>query len=242
MFSVRYTGRPLVQEMPFDPQSLEPELLASVDTLWTEAQEEHPNTLFNGQLFNVVDTDGPLIRGHFIEYKVFVAAWRQPKLFSDFPVRPLGVTGVSRCADGIILGKRSDHVTQDPGLWELVPSGGIEMSSRGRNGTIDFERQFVQEFTEETGQLPELISQVRPLFVVEDASTRAFDIIADLILDASRQQVEVALADASNDEYQEFEVLSAQDIETFLEAHIEHAAPLTRHLICDLKLAAKTPA
>jgi hypothetical protein len=242
MFSVRYTGCPRVQEAPIESPALKPDVSAVVEKLWSEAQSERSGALYNGLIFNVTDFAWPLIRGHFIDYKIFIAAQRRPDLFSKQRVRPLGVTGVSRCGDGIILGRRSDLVTQDRGLWELVPSGGLDVSSREVDGSINITGQFVQEFNEETGLLSEMISEIRPSHVVEDMSTHVFDIIATLDLNASSEDTERLLSRTRTDEYQEFKVLKPHDIAAFLEARPDQIAPLSRYLICDLEPSFEVPA
>jgi len=224
--------------VPFDLDALGADALAVVDNLWAEAQEEQPGTLSDGSIFNVINIDGPTIRGHFIAYKVFFALRRQPEFFPNLCVKPLAVTGVSHCADGIVFGRRSDHVAQDSGLWEFAPSGGLDYSSRRSDGIVDFRNQLAREFTEETGLQSELISKVRPWCVVGDASNDVFDIVAHLTLNEPPQEIKRALATVRNDEYQEFKIVKDEDISSFLEARRDKIAPLTHYLIRDLGLPA----
>jgi len=240
MFNVRFTGIPRVQEVPIEINSLGVDALAAADELWIEAQAKQPSVLSDGTIFNVIGLDGPTIRGHFVAYKVFFAQRRQPELFPSLRVRPLAVTGLSHCAGGIVFGRRSDHVAQDPGLWEFAPAGGVDSSSRGHDGVVDFGHQLAREFTEETGLPSELISEVRPWCVVEDSSSEVFDIVAHLFLNESAQEIERGLAVVHNDEYQEFKVVKGADIGNFLEAQLDQVAPLTQYLIRDLGLPAET--
>lgn len=234
MFRVCFRGAPQVREVPFELSALGADAPSAADELWAEAQAKQPGTLSDGSIFNVTGLDGSTIQGHFISYKIFFAYRQQPQLFPNLEVRPLAVTGVCHCAGGILFGKRSRRVTQDPGLWEFAPSGGIDSSSGGHHGNVDYGLQFAQEFTEETGLSAELISEIRPICVVEDASSHVFDIVAHLILSESSKEFERALASVRNDEYQELRVVKNGDVEDFIEEHLDHVAPLTRYLMSEL--------
>ncbi len=238
MFKVRYKGSPRVQEVPLDGQTLSPALAAEVDKVWSEAQEEQGNGLSNGSIFSVTDIVGSLVRGRFVEYKHFVAVRRRPDLFAALQVRPLAVTGLSRCDGGIILGCRSDRVTQDQGLWEFVPSGGVDRSSRRADGFIDVARQIERELREETGLDPSLIANVSLRYVIEDSSSHVFDIVADVALQVSAERAMSALNQASQDEYESFKVLDADGRRLFFERSQERLAPLSRYIAEDLEFPA----
>ena len=238
MFSVRYTGCPSVQEVPIKAWALKPGIVAEVEKLWAEAQAEESGKLFDGTVFSVTDVAGPLIRGHFVDYKFFVAVRRRPELFSDMQIQPLALTGVSRCAGGVIIGCRSDRVTQDQGLWEFVPSGGLDPSSRRSDGSIDFVRQLLQELREETGLSSESAPEVFPRCVIEDSSTHVFDIVADLVLDKPFREIENTLRQTLHAEHEEFKILDADEVAAFVEDHWDRVAPLSRYLARELKLLA----
>ena len=236
MFSVRYEGCPRVQEAPFESQGSDPTVLAEVDKIWSEAQIEHGAALTNGLIFSVIDVVGPLITGRFVDYKYFFVASRYPEIFSDLQVRPLAVTGLSRCEGGIILGRRSANVTQDPGLWEFVPSGGIDRSSRQVNGSLDVTRQIRQELHEETGLKPELVVTISPRYVIEDTSSHVFDVVTDVILNSPAKEVKVALDRMRAAEFDEFQVLDSEGVKLFFEEQRGHIASMSRYLVEDLDI------
>ena len=236
MFSVRYEGCPRVLEMPLETQSVNPTLAAEVGKIWDEAQAEQGAALFNGLIFSVTDITGSLITGYFVEYKYFVAVRRRPELFSELQVRPLAVTGLSRCDGGIILGRRSAHVTQDRGLWECVPSGGIDRSSRQADGSINIAHQIGQELSEETGLRPELITNVCPRYVIEDSSSHLFDIVADVVLNLSTEEAKSALDNMSSVEYDKFNVLDIEGAKSFFKDDQGRIAPLSRYLVEELEM------
>ena len=236
MFSVRYEGCPRIQEDPFVSQDTNPAVLAEVDRIWSESQAEHDSALINGSIFSVKDIVGPLITGCFVDYKYFFVACRHPKLFADLQVRPLAVTGLCRCEGEIILGRRSVHVTQDPGLWEFVPSGGIDRSSQRVNGSLDIASQISQELLEETGLKPALIESVSPRYVIEDTSSHVFDVVADVILNPPAKEVKDALDQTRSPEIDDFQVLDSKGIKSFFKDHQRHIASMSRYLVEDLDI------
>ncbi len=236
MFRVRYAGCPRVQEMPHESLNLDASILVEVDKLWAEAQAEQGAGLSNGMIFSVSNIAGELITGRFVEYKYFAAARRSPPLSSVLQVRPLAVTGLSRCDDGVILGRRSARVTQDQGLWEFVPSGGIDHSSRHPDGSIDIVHQIEQELHEETGLAPALIARVSPRYVIEDTSSCVFDIVADVVLNISAEDAHAALQGTSPDEYERFDILIASRGKLLFEGRGADVAPLSRYMVEDLEM------
>ena len=99
-----------------------------VDAIWRAELQERGDSLLDGQLFSIGEIKDGVILGWLSEYRLFLAQQREPCLFPALRVRPLAVTGYVVCDDGVIIGKRAENVTQDPGSWELLPSGGVDAS------------------------------------------------------------------------------------------------------------------
>ena len=107
----------IVDEGPAPP--LPPAVAETVDAIWAAELAKRPHA-FDGPMFSVTRLDGTLITGQWTTYRRFMARRRQPTLAEALGVRPLAVTGVLRCRDGIVLGRRGDGVTQAAGAFELA--------------------------------------------------------------------------------------------------------------------------
>ncbi|MDB2449683.1 hypothetical protein N9W97_02910 [Pseudomonadales bacterium] len=67
-------------------------------------------------------------------------------------LRPLAVTGICKNYEGqILLGNRSDFVSEHKGLWDLLPSGSVDITS-AINEIPDPLKQLKSEFEEELGK------------------------------------------------------------------------------------------
>ena len=111
----------------------------------------------------------------------------KPALFSDLGVRPLAVTGYLLCRQGLVLGLRSRVNSQDQGLWEVVPSGGLdlqclmgEFSQEELPLKVDYVSQVRAELLEETGLPWDAIEHCQTLCLVEDTHEKVVDIVVQL--------------------------------------------------------------
>lgn len=127
----------------------------AVQRLWEERRAQAPH-LFDGPILTVHDVtlgDGgegvATVRASQASYRDLIAA-RSPDIGSDadllaeLRLRPLGVTGVVRAGDDVVIGKRAAHVSSFAGAWELPPSGSVEHAD-------DLLSQWLSELREELG-------------------------------------------------------------------------------------------
>jgi len=183
-----------------------PELAEAVADEWRQARAERP-ALFDGPLFSVLSWDGAELVGAFMGYRHFVAQRRLPELRASLRIRPLAVSGLLECADGIVFGRRGD-TTQDAGLWELVPSGGIDAAPEG---IVDPAAHLRREAAEELG-LHDLAVDP-PFAAVEDEGSGVLDIamVARSPLDAA-----AILAAPRSAEYGELAVIAPAAVPDFV--------------------------
>src|SRR6185436_11596806 len=85
------------------------------------------------------------------DYRSFLAQLREPSLYPALQVRTLAVSALVAVGTKVALGKRALHVTQDPGKWELVPSGGITPDALRVGGERAAHEQVLLELEEELG-------------------------------------------------------------------------------------------
>lgn len=132
---------------PIAPVDLSDRCLKEVEKVWTESCQTAPH-LHDDPIFMAHWSEPPLFRVSFESYKLVIAMRRIPGLAQELGIRPLAVTGILTCADGIVFGRRSMNVSQGPGLWDLAPSGGLTVRTDGLPDPIG---QIRSEMVEETG-------------------------------------------------------------------------------------------
>lgn len=181
-----------------------------IGRLWDEARRARSG-LSDG---NVVALSEWVANGHallvtteIVPYRYYVAQRAGGRSMGIFP---LGVTGVVRLRYGeLVLGRRGRGVTQYPGHWELVPSGGIPAERVNADGVVDAEGHLLEELREELGIGPELVRKVVPLGLIEDAADRAFDLAYLIETDAEITDI------VGNGEYEEFVSLPRNAVGSF---------------------------
>lgn len=97
-----------------------------VDRAWAHACERNPR-LFDGPLWHVAGVSRNGHGGvtlHVIESSYRFHAVRREGL--ETGIRPLGVKGLTRRGERLLLGRRSAGVHAEGGLWEFVPGGTLE--------------------------------------------------------------------------------------------------------------------
>lgn len=151
------------------PEPALPDALAKeVDAVWSAIRRGNPHVV-DGILFSATDVSSERIEGRFVPYRRWAAQMARPALAPRLAVRPLGVSGLLLCADGVVIGRRSQHVGH-PGLWELAPSGGISRDPP------DWRDAILAELSEEVGLHREDVAAVHPFCLVEDERDGVIDI------------------------------------------------------------------
>lgn len=196
-------------------------LLQQVDAIWWQEQhsrqQQQRQPLFNGELFCVDDYVGNIVYGHRSEYRFWVAQYLQPQLFSSLQMRPLAVSGLVICQDGLVFGKRSLSNTTGAGLWELIPSGGVETQDYHIGQLLNLNQQMQLEFQEETGCDPQVIRTSQPLCLIENHQTRSIDI--GMVLHTPQLSfAELQAKHATTSlEYTELRVVAVDEVAAYIE-------------------------
>ena len=133
------------------------EVEISVANLWAAAKVEAPD-MFDGPVLSVRRWEGAVLTVEHVRYRHVVAAWRDQKLAELLQIRPLAVTGILSCPQGVVFGQRGSGVAEARCTWELVPSGGAV--------DIDLRRQIATEAAEEIGLAGDEISIGEPLALI----------------------------------------------------------------------------
>jgi hypothetical protein len=204
-----------------------------VEEIWASELQRGGESLSNGRLFSIEAAEpSGRISGWLAEYKLFIAQRRDPNLFDMLRVQPLAITGLLCCSDGIVFGRRSGHVEQDAGLWELVPSGGIDGSTAEPNGSISLSDQALTELSEEIGIPADVMTRrPAPFAIVYDDESHVSDVGILLRTDFSKAQVMSTFEKLPKKEYVELEVVPRDQISEFVTRCGIELAPVSKALL-----------
>lgn len=166
---------PELAEVPAKPVTAT--IRRRIDEIWDREREGNPGLLYDGQLLSYQEERGGRLVCTFVPYRRFVAQVREPELYTVLQIRPVAVSGVLRCRDGIVLGKRSEGLFGAPGKWEFAPSGGIDAQARVGARRVSAQTQLYHELEEELQILPRSVRTIRPLAIADDAESNLIELI-----------------------------------------------------------------
>jgi len=183
---------------------LSPDLDRRVEEIWQE-EAGRRSGLTNGQILCASRVDKGVVTGHFVDYRVFIARERDPELRRLLAIEPVGVSGVVLIPGGsVVVGKRASHVTQHPGRWELIPSGGLD-EEPGSDGRVNALATLLRELEEELGVTPEHVAEVHPIGLLRDSRDDGYDICFELVLSPNVEPPRLSAG-----EYTESQVMSVE--------------------------------
>jgi hypothetical protein len=161
-----------------------------VDAEWVRALRRSP-FLFDGPvlLADVIGENKLVLRE--ANYRHVMALRADPALRRTLGLRPLAVSGVLSCREGVVLGQRGAEVSQDPGHWELVPSGGVTEP--------DLEAQILAELHEEIGLGADQVRVGKPIGLILDEDV--LDIVIPLGCDLAAADIMACHAARGSPEY-----------------------------------------
>lgn len=207
--------------LPWEPTI---SIMRRVDEIWSSEKERRGCQLTNGQIYSLTEFSPDYLSICLSEYRYVLARRRDPDLKNQgLNIRPLSVTGVLLCADGLVLGRRGSGVTDDAGLWEPAPAGGLSQN--------DPKAQVLEELEEELGIAAPTVVSAEICGLVEDVESSVFDIVFRLRTAASEQDISAAYAEKGSDEYAELAIVKPSDVSTFLEAHGERLLPALQPML-----------
>lgn len=182
-----------------------PDAEAAVAEIWSAEQAAAGRPPFDGEVFSVSEATRDRITGCFVPYRYWLAQCRRPDLRGRLGVAPLAVSGLLRCADGVVFGRRAG-TTQAPGLWELVPSGGVDRGALA-DGRISLALQLATELREEIGLDPAGAVIGAAFCLVEDTGTGLRDIGIGIATELDGNAVLAAHRDRGSDEYDALDIV-----------------------------------
>lgn len=191
---------------------------ARIDALWAAARQRTAG-LFNGPLLSLADYKPDRVTVRRMEYRHLVAALAEPDLAETIGLRPLGVTGLLTCAEGLVVGRRSTSVATCPGLWEPVPAGTFD--------SPDPAALILRELAEEVGIAADAVAAPQPVCLFVD-HTGQHDIVYRLPCRLPWSEIRAAYGRRGTAEHDALEVVAEEDWSAFLAARKGHLIPLLR--------------
>lgn len=231
MYVVQSFSSGAVVQLTAEPLILSAALEAEVERLWQREQQRRGKKFFNGKIMSATTLSTTRIEGRMVEYRYLIAQRASPALFSELSIRPVAVSGLFACQEGIVLGRRATSLLQDAGSWELVPSGGLDVSNLTASNIIDYRAQILTELEEEIGIPPTAVTSLNPFCVVEDLATHVIDIGIRLTSALTFAEV-VALAHTiATPEYEELQVIPLTEVKEFMQRKTTQCVKVSAKLI-----------
>ena len=187
-----------------------------IESIWRREEERRGNAIFNGHVLSALDITPNGLRCRVVEYRHLLAQLTRPALYRVLRIKPVGVSGLFQCADGIVFGKRGLAVTQDPGLWELVPSGGLQYDKKASGGEYDYRPQIMAELQEEIGIHAGAVSSITPFCLVHDLDSHILDIGIEMVSSLTAERVLHLHGATISGEYEALRIVPRGDIVEFV--------------------------
>ena len=204
---------------------------AEVECIWQAEQKRRGKALFNGRILSALEVTPQTISGRAVEYRHLIAQRARPELYNVLQVRPVAVSGLFECAEGIVFGRRADTMTQDAGLWELVPSGGIDVSKVAYGEEVDYRAKILTELNEEIGLSSDFVSNVSPFCLVDDLDSHVLDIGIAIASPLSADAVLRIHRAAASKEYEELRVVPLTEVGGFMQVEASQLVGVSAALI-----------
>lgn len=209
---------------------LSADLEKAVTAAWEAERARRPG-LTDGTLFSIDHFSADSITGRFVPYRHRIAARARPELAAALAVRPLAVSGLLLCADGVVFGCRAAQLTDAPGKWELVPSGGVESSAADATGRVDLRHQILVEMAEEIGLDSGDVLGLELFCAVEDYDSGIVDIGIALASSLSAEELRARHARDGSGEYAEIAIVAVNQIPEFVAARQDELLAVSRVLL-----------
>lgn len=169
-----------------------------VDLEWEKLKARDEN-LFNGKILYYSGLENTTLKAYEGEYKDWFVYFHNKDEIQN--INALAVTGIIRQGNSILLGKRSQKVSQNKGLFDLLPSGSLDCKSKG-----NYLDQLDLECNEELSCVVDFNFRKKVLGILIDKSDSVADIIVEMETENSLDNFRI-----KNNEYSALRVLSLEN-------------------------------
>lgn len=202
------------------PPALHPDTQRLADGAWNDLCAQSPR-YFNGAilLYTSSDQAGGVIRARVGEYKHHAL-----RRLIGHTETLLAVTAIVMTQDRVLFGRRSMQSHDYPGLWELGPSGGVDVPQSGDH--IDHDallQEVLREIREEAGFEPRVLGQ-RLIAMVHDRGAGSSDLAVLL-------QIEPPVQIETNWEYDDTRWVTRDELGAWCDQRPSELIPTTLALM-----------
>lgn len=213
----------VVEEEPFFFTEAD---VAKIEYFWLEAQKQRGGSLFNGKLLSVVDFKNGKLIGKFVDYKFYIAQIAAPELELLLRISPISISCICSFRGKLLLGRRSQKVTEFPGYYELVPSGGIDPSNVTK-GIVDISSQALLELEEEAFLVRKLVKKVTPFVLIKELRSGRCEVCIEIVLDSKMAERHES---PDQGEYSELLWISPNELQEFFLRNAKVCVPFSLFL------------
>ena len=169
-----------------------------VNELWEKRDTK--KILFDSPIVSLVQYSSSSLIGELVDFRLWYACCKDPELRPILDIHPLGVSGLTTWRDMVLVGKRSAIVSSYPGAMECCPSGSVDGSAVGYEGSIDMQKAILNELCEETGIRKDGVRSARMKDLYLSTDTGIFDVLVEIELNPETDQT---LSYPRSEEYDE---------------------------------------
>lgn len=200
-----------------------------VEEYWKREVSVRGDGLYNGSVCAFIERDERIVHASFVEYKYFLAACRDASIRSELSFRPIGVSGLTWIGDSIVFARRSQNVSDYPGLIEPAPAGSIDFSMKSDDGSINYKQQLKVELQEELDLVESDIISEETFGLFYDSTLGCYDIVVEIkIRQFSQKELNLKL---NKFEYSEVWVVENNKLNEFMNKYDSDLVPIVRPLI-----------
>lgn len=172
-----------------------------VNIIWEEKKKNN-SSFYEGNILRGISVERKgkdvILLCSQTEYKYYLAKFIDSSL--GFKINPIAISGLITDNEGYTLIGKRRKVTSHAGHYELVPSGGVD--------SVEFRKQIIKEFKEETGFDEEIIKRVDISGLIFDNTESLYEIIFNIHISKS---LNLLLPSLKIGEYEEFEVIKLSE-------------------------------
>jgi hypothetical protein len=206
---------------PFIPPET---IITQINKIWDEEKSRRGDRLTNGQVYSLLEYQPDCLVIQPAEYRHVLARQRAPELVDlGLVIRPIAVTGVLICSDGLVLGRRGGQVTSEINMWEPAPAGGLNRP--------DPEACILEELREELGMESTSTTTPEVCGLVEDQSSSTVDIVFRLQSHMTSEEILTTYRTLGTNEYSELAFVPLTEVVSFLDTNHDHLLHALRPML-----------
>lgn len=218
----------LIKKLPnirFDNsyKNYDDEILKKSNLIWEKEKEINPH-IYNNKIICLKSYKNDSMICEEIDYKIFVAQYRDLELRKMINILPLGVAAITLIGDLFIIGKRSTKVFLNPNHYENAPTGSIENDVID-NDHMDVTAQILKELFEEVGFSKDHVQEIKPIALAKDSQNNYVDLYFKILIDPKF----VDLLNKTNPEYDSILLLSKNELKDHLKKN--PYVPLSKYML-----------